>query len=146
MSRDDAGTVVIAAAVFHARVLGHHDLHVIHEVPVPQGLEDRVGKPEGQDVLDRLLAEVVVDAVDLVLREYGVELVIEASGALQVLAEGLLHDDPSPPPGAAVQAGCSEVPHDDREELGRCGEVKEDIPLCSRPHPGFGQEFPQGEI
>ena len=33
--------------------------------PVPDRFEDAVGKPERQDVLDGLLPEVVIDAVDL---------------------------------------------------------------------------------
>jgi hypothetical protein len=37
---------------------------VIDEVPVPDRLEDPVREPEDEDVLDRLLAEVVVDAED----------------------------------------------------------------------------------
>ena len=36
---------------------------------VPERLEDRVAEPQGQDVLDRLLAQVVVDPVHLALIE-----------------------------------------------------------------------------
>ena len=42
---------------------------MIDVVPVPERLEDPVGEAEDQEVLDRLLAEVVVDAVDLLLDE-----------------------------------------------------------------------------
>ena len=57
-----AGTVVVAAAVLDAEGLGHGDLHVVDVLRVPQRLEQRVGEAQRQQVLHRLLAEVVVDA------------------------------------------------------------------------------------
>ena len=42
----------------------HRDSHALHVVAVPQGLEKRVGKPEVEQVLYRLLAEKMVDAID----------------------------------------------------------------------------------
>src|SRR5512135_3744267 len=48
---------------------GHRDLHAAHVPPVPDRLEDAVGEPEDQEVLDRLLTQVVVDPGDRALRE-----------------------------------------------------------------------------
>ena len=56
-----ADAVVVAGAAADADVLGHRDLHVVDVVAVPDRLEHRVGEAQGQQVLDRLLAEVVVD-------------------------------------------------------------------------------------
>jgi hypothetical protein len=42
---------------------------VVHEVAVPDRLEDAVGEPKGEDVLDRLLAQIMIDAEDLGLIE-----------------------------------------------------------------------------
>ncbi len=64
-----AGAVVVAAAVLHADGLGDGDLHRVHVARVPYGLEQSVREAESQDVLDGLLAQVVVDAVDLRLGE-----------------------------------------------------------------------------
>ena len=61
--------LVVLAPMLHAHGLRRGDLHVVHMVAVPQRLEDRVGEAEDQEVLDRLLAQVVIDAVDLVLGE-----------------------------------------------------------------------------
>ena len=58
-----------ASAPFHAYRLGGRDLDVIDELPVQQGLEDRVAETEGQQILYRFLAQVMVDSVDLVLVE-----------------------------------------------------------------------------
>lgn len=42
-------------------------LHVADVLPVPQRLKHEVGKPQDGQVLDQLLAQVVVDTVDLLL-------------------------------------------------------------------------------
>ena len=59
-----ADAVVVAGAAADADVLGHGDLHVVDVVGVPDRLEHGVGEAHRQDVLDRLLAEVVVDPED----------------------------------------------------------------------------------
>ena len=58
---------------FDAEALGHRDLHVLDVVAVPDRLEERVGEAEVEDVLHRLLAEVVVDAEDALLGEDAVQ-------------------------------------------------------------------------
>src|SRR5688572_7461584 len=55
-----ARLLVVRAARLHSDRLAHRDLHVGHVVPVPERLEDAVGEAHDQDVLHRLLAEVVV--------------------------------------------------------------------------------------
>ena len=77
MSRS-APAVVVAAAFLHADLLGDRDLHVVDVAPVPDRLEDAVGESEDQDVLHRLLAEVVIDPVDLVLIEHLPDLALSA--------------------------------------------------------------------
>ena len=72
---DRARLLVVAGAPLDADRLGDGDLHVVDELPVPDRLEDAVGEPQRQHVLDGLLAEVVVDAEDLVL----VEVLLEPS-------------------------------------------------------------------
>ena len=97
-----AGRLVEAAAVLDPELLGHGDLDLVDVPAVPDGLEDGVGEAQGEDVLDRLLPQVVVDPVDLVLVEGLVALVVEGLGALQVPAEGLLDHQPGEP---AVRPG-----------------------------------------
>ena len=46
----------------HAEVLGHHDLHAFDKVAVPDRLEKRVAEPKIEQILDRLLAKIVIDA------------------------------------------------------------------------------------
>ena len=83
-------------------------------VAVPQRLEDAVGEAEDEDVLDRLLAEVVIDPVDLVLAEDLRDQLGSGPGRAQVVPERLLDDDARP---AALLLGRGRaLPrlHDDR--------------------------------
>src|SRR5581483_44935 len=88
-----AGLLVERPTVLDAELLRDRDLHVVDVAAVPQRLEDRVREPQREDVLDGLLREVVVDPVDLVLREDLVELRVEVERGLQVVPERLLDDD-----------------------------------------------------
>ena len=90
--------LVVARAVLDADRLGHGDLHVVDVLAVPERLEERVGEAEHQDVLDGLLAEVVVDAVDLPLGEQRAQAAAQRPRRGEVAAEGLLDDDPRPLP------------------------------------------------
>ena len=64
-----AGLLVVRTATLDADLLGHGDLHMVDVLAVPQRLEDPVGEPEHEQVLNGLLAEVVVDAIDLLFDE-----------------------------------------------------------------------------
>ena len=64
-----AGLLVVAGPRADAFRLGDGDLHVIDVLLVEQRLEEAVGEPQDQDVLDRFLAEVVIDPEDLPLVE-----------------------------------------------------------------------------
>jgi hypothetical protein len=111
-------------------VLGDRDLDVVHVVLVPDRLEDAVGEPQGQDVLDRVLAEVVVYAVDLVFLEVAPEVGVELPGAPQVPPERLLHHEPGV--GAVllpVHTRLAQVLDYRREERGRRREVVDAVPL-----------------
>ena len=94
---------------------------------VPEGLEDAVTEAEDQQVADRLLAEVVVDAIDLRLAEDLANLAVEPLGRVQVVPERLLDDDPSPAALVmlVVEPDAPELAND-RGELRRLGgEVEE---------------------
>ena len=60
-----AGLLVELAAALDADLLGDGDLHVVDVLAVPERLEDAVREAEDEEVLDRLLAEVVIDPEDL---------------------------------------------------------------------------------
>src|SRR5699024_11450059 len=63
----DAG--VVAGAGAEADVLGHGDLHVVDEVGVPDRFVQLVREAQREDVCHLLLAQVVVDAEDVLGRK-----------------------------------------------------------------------------
>ena len=122
---DRAGLFVEAGPALDAERLGHGDLHVVDVTPVPDRLEDAVGEAEREHVLDRLLAEVVVDAEDLVLGEVRDDVLVQGLGAGEVVPERLLDDQacpsPGPPPGL-------ELVHDRSDRLRRNRQVVNAVP------------------
>ena len=120
-----ADAVVVAGAAADAAVLGHRDLHVVDVVGVPDRLEHGVGEAHRQDVLHRLLAEVVVDPEDRARVEDAGEDAVELLRGLEVVAERLLDDDPAPRVRAPVgEAVLLELADDGAEEARRDREVE----------------------
>lgn len=66
-------------------------LNIIDVMAIPGSVEELIPKAEDEDVLDHLLAEVVINAEDLVLLPVGLESLLEVSRALQILPERLLN-------------------------------------------------------
>ena len=123
-----ADAVVVAGPATDADVLGHGDLHVVDVVGVPDRLEHLVGEAQGQEVLDGLLAEVVVDAEDRVGREDALDDVVELARALEVVAERLLDDHPAPGVGVGLaQPGALELLADHGERRRRDREVEGEV-------------------
>ena len=124
-----AGLLVEAGAAPDADVLGHRDLHGVDVVGVPDRLEQRVGEPQRQQVLDRLLAEVVVDAEDVLRGEDRVDERVELLRRLEVVAERLLDDDPAPATGSGVvgHPGALHLLEHDRERRRRDGQVERGV-------------------
>ncbi len=122
-----SGLIVVTAALFHAHGFRHRNLHVIDVAPVPDGLEDSVGESKRQDVLDRFLAQIMIDAIDLLFFRNFQQLHIQVPGRLQVMTKGFLDDHP--PPVLVVlfhKPGFSQV-FDDGAEKTRGGRQVEEV-------------------
>ena len=128
-----AGRVVVVGAGADAEVLGGGDLDAVDEVPVPQRLEHAVGETEGHHVLDGLLAQVVVDPVDLALLEARQHLAVQLAGLLEGRAEGLLDDQPHFGVRVVGELGLAELLDDHGEEVGRRREVEGPVERARRP-------------
>jgi hypothetical protein len=101
---------------------------VIDVAAVPDRLEDAVAEPECQDVLDRLLAEVVVDAIELPFVEHSQQLAVQGPGGFEIVSERLFHHDPAPAITVLRrQAGITELLDDDGKEIRGGRKVIEDI-------------------
>ena len=88
-----AGLVIEPAAPPDSELLGHGDLHVADAATAPHRLEQRVAEAQRQQVLHRLLAEVVIDAIDLLLAETLRHLLIDALRRSAIGPEWLLQND-----------------------------------------------------
>jgi hypothetical protein len=120
------GHVVVVGAALHSERLSHRDLHVVDAVGVPQRLEKGVGKPGDEQVLHTLLAEVVVDAEDLLLVEDLTDRVVDRPCGRQVVPDRLLEHHT----GRFVdQAVLGETGADGPEQPRRAGEVEHPDPL-----------------
>ena len=122
--------VVIRAASLDADLLAHRDLDVVHVLLVPDRLEDAVGEAEDQDVLHRLLAEVMVNAEDLPFGKGALQEAVQLARARQVMAERLLDDQPRPGRTLCVrsrQARLAKAFRDGAEEVRLRGEVEDII-------------------
>src|SRR5690606_15066065 len=120
-----AAFVVIAART-RTDGLGHRDLHVVDMSRVPDGLEQDIGKAQGKQVLDRLFAEVVVDAIDLIFGEDLADFVVDLDRRLQIVAGRLFdHHARIAPVGAAI----GDVFAGRTEQIGCDGEIEGAGPL-----------------
>ena len=91
-----AGLLVELAAALDADGLRRRDLDMVDVLAIPQRLEQAVGEAQRHDVLDRFLAEEMVDPIDLMLLQRLQDLGIERLGRRQIVAERLLDHDPAP--------------------------------------------------
>ncbi len=121
-----SGRVVVAGSPLGADALGDGDLHRLDPVAAPRRLEEEVGEAEGEEILHRLLAQVVVDAVHLGLVEVGMHELVELLRALEVAPERLLDDEPGPA-GAGREARVAELADDAGERTRGQGEVQDPV-------------------
>ena len=116
-----AGGVVVAGALLQADGFGHGDLHVVDPAGVPQGFEQDIGEAQRQQVLDRFLAQVVVDAEDLAFGERAADGVVDDGGAGRIVADRLLDHHAGV---AGVQAVRAQAVADGDEQGGAGGQVE----------------------
>ena len=91
-----AGGVVETAAMADAEPFIDGDLDMIDVIAIPDRLEHAVGEAQHQDVLHRLLAEIMIDPVDLVLVDQFQQFAVQRLGRGEVGAERLFDHQPAP--------------------------------------------------
>ena len=111
-----ADLFVELTATLHAKVLGHRDLHARDMVPIPDRFEKGVGKPEIEQVLDRLLAQVMIDAEDGRFGEALVQRTVERLRGREVAAKGLFDDHPRIPGAAGLGQPLDDGPEHARRD------------------------------
>src|SRR4029450_2625436 len=93
------------------------DLDVLAPAGIPQRLEQPIAESKREQVLHRLLAEIVVDAEGPLLRKGGGYRVVDGAKRGEVGAQRLLQADPRLLPGQS----CGSKPGDGRLKQRRCG-------------------------
>src|SRR5690348_2970666 len=91
-----ARVLVKCRSPLDAQRLSGRNLHVIDIIPIPQRLKNAVAETKNQHILHRLFAEIVIDAVDLLLLEYAQHLRIQLACRSQIAPKRLFHNDPHP--------------------------------------------------
>src|SRR5262249_46387570 len=83
-----SGRVVIgAASAFHTNALGYCDANVVDMCAVKDRLEDRIAEPKCKDVLNRLFAEIVIDAENLIFMKKPFDGAVQLTRARQVVSK-----------------------------------------------------------
>lgn len=91
---DNSCAVEIGPSGFHSDLLGGVDLYGFDVGGIPQGIEKAVGEAENQQILNRLFSQVVIDTVDSIFFEVLREAPVQFPGALEIVTEGFLDDNP----------------------------------------------------
>ena len=124
-----ADAVIELAASFHAEFFRDGDLHALDPFASPDRFEQRVAEAQSEQVLHRLLAEIVIDPVDLLLVERSVDETVERPRTLEIVAERLLEHDPPPAAVGTRHLGGAQSANDVGNRLRRRGQVIEGIAL-----------------
>ena len=130
-----ARAIVIAAAVLYADLFGDCNLDVIDVATVPDWLEEGIGEAEGQDVLDSLLTEIMVDAVNLAFLECLEQGTIEGAGKIQVAPKGFFYNQ-ARTLAVVGEMGQTQIVGNGLHNRGRGSKVKYTLSMIS---PGFIQ-------
>mmetsp|Transcript_2092 Transcript_2092/g.7665 ORF Transcript_2092/g.7665 Transcript_2092/m.7665 type:complete len:226 (+) Transcript_2092:1053-1730(+) len=104
---DDAVLVKVAAAPLRPERLFEDDLDVRDVVSVPQRRKEAIGEAHHDEVLHKLLPEVMVDPVHLLLRKEGRDVRGEHLRRCEIAPEWLLEHYSHPP--ASARQMCSHV-------------------------------------
>ena len=91
-----ASFLVIGATPFDADGFGRCNLNMVDIAAIPERLEDAVAEAESQNVLHGLFAEIMIDAIDILLGKNFVDLLIQLPRARQIVAERLFHNNAPP--------------------------------------------------
>ena len=95
-----------------AKAFRRRDLDVVHVIPIPDRLKHRVAEAKHEDVLNRVFAEIVIDAIDLALFENFRNGRIKRLRRLEVAAEGLFDNDAAPVAVFFIESGFTQTLHD----------------------------------
>src|SRR5690625_8029206 len=74
-----ARLIVVPASVLNIYCFGDRYLDIVDVISIPEGVKDSIRKPEGQNILHRLFAQVVVDPKNLTLFKVSRQVIVKSS-------------------------------------------------------------------
>lgn len=86
---DDTEFVKVASTAFSSERFFESNLNIIDVMTIPGGVEELVAEAHDEDVLDHLLAQVVIYTENLLFLPIGFKGFGEIAGALEVLTKWL---------------------------------------------------------
>src|SRR5579859_639624 len=125
-----SGFFKIGSSVFNSQFLSHGNLHVVDVAAVPNGLKNPVGKAEDQKILNRFLAQIMVDPVNILLAKCARDHTVKLPGAGQVASKRFFENDSCPVLFRVLglrKAGAAKMLHDNRKKTGRRSQIKKPI-------------------
>jgi len=96
-------------------------------VAVPDRLEHAVGEAQHQNVLHRLLAEIVIDPVNLVFIDELEQFAVQRPRGSQIGAERLFHHQPPPRAVLGQHSGAAKLAADWQERVGRGRQIEQPV-------------------
>ena len=117
------GAVVKRATLFNTQLFGDGDLNVRDVLTSPQRLKQRIAKPQRKQVLNRRLAQVMVDPEDLPFAEHIANAGVDGNVGRQIMAERFFKHHPHV---GAAHACCGNLLAKRREQRRRGGQVHDD--------------------
>src|ERR1044071_5003546 len=118
--------VVTGATADSASLSGSY-LDIFDVVAVPDRLEHRVDKAKDKNVLNRIFAEIMIDAINLTLFEYCGNGCVQLFCRFQIAPEGFFNHNPAPMLTFLRQSRFAEAAHDFRKERRRRREIEDMI-------------------
>src|SRR5215213_5233866 len=122
-----AGLFVIAGATADTTGFRGSDLDVVDIVTIPDRFKHRVAEAKDENILHRIFAEIMIDAINLALLEYAGDGSVQLFCGFEIAPERLFNNDPAPMAILLREPGLAETRHDFREKGRRRGEVEKMI-------------------
>src|SRR5436305_14514110 len=85
-----ARVFIISSALFDPDLLSRRNLYAVDVAPIPDELKDAVAETKDHDVLHRLFAKLLINAVDLAFVEDLFDFLLELLRRFQILANWFL--------------------------------------------------------
>ena len=86
-------SVVISPPPFDPHLFRNGNLNMIDTTLIPLGIDKAIGKSQHQKVLDRLLAQVMINPVDILLIDKLSQCFIDLSRRIEAFTNRLFKDD-----------------------------------------------------